>query len=322
VNRSTISAAGALAILALAVIGSSGCGASQGAGPPPSTPSTKASTLPGTDRPAVTIGDKNYTEQFVLGQLYMQALQARGFDVSLNRNIGPTEVSVQALQSGRIDMYPEYLGTWNTAVAGDQQQYPTVRAAFAAGQQYAQAHGLELLHWTPFSDVDAIGVTVAFAQQNGLRSIPDLAKVAAGLTLGAPPQFKTSTVGLQAIEQVYGVVPASFKPLEVGDQYKQLDQGIVQAADVNTTDGQLLSGQYKLLSDPKRLFGWGNVVPVVPAKVLANEGPQFGATIDAVTALLSTAAMRELNAAVDVYHEDPATAAKQFLLRNGLVPPS
>ena len=295
------------------------CGGSGAGGHNASSTST-ASTLPGAGRPPVTIGDKNFTEQFVLGQLYMQALEARGFNVALNRNIGPTEVTVQALQSGRLDMYPEYLGTWNSSVAGDQQQYRTAKDAFVAGQQYARAHGLELLRESPFSDVDAIGVSAIYAEQNGLRSIGDLTKVAAGLTLGAPPQFKTSPTGLPGIEQVYGVVPAAFKALEIGDQYQQLDRGTVQAADVNTTDGQLLSGQYKLLADPKRLFGWGNVVPVVPSKVLASEGPEFAATINAVTALLTTQAMRQLNAGVDVYHQDPATVAKQFLLQNGLVP--
>jgi glycine betaine/choline ABC-type transport system substrate-binding protein len=230
-------------------------------------------------------------------------------------------VTIRALQAGSVDMYPEYLGTWNTTVAGDQSQYRTARAAYDAGQQYAQAHGLELLHATPFSDVDAVGVTLAYAQQNGLHAIGDLTRVAPTLTLGAPPQFKTSQQGLVGIEQAYGVLPAAFKPLEVGEQYQALDQGSVQAADVSTTDGQLLSGQYALLDDPKRLFGWGNVVPVVPSKVLAAEGPAFAATINAVSALLTTAVMRELNADVDVYHQDPALVAKQFLIAHGLEPP-
>ena len=73
-----------------------------------STTSTTSSTstLPGAGKPAVTIGDKNYSEQFVLGQLYLQALKAQGFTVNLNQNIGPTDVTLQALKTGALTMYP------------------------------------------------------------------------------------------------------------------------------------------------------------------------------------------------------------------------
>src|SRR5450755_1086496 len=93
--------------------GQTGTGTGTGTG-------TATTPLPGAGKPTVTIGDKNYTEQFVLGQLYLQALQAQGF-TDLNPNIGPTEVTVQALSSGTLGMYPEYLDTFNTAIAGDQR---------------------------------------------------------------------------------------------------------------------------------------------------------------------------------------------------------
>ena len=86
----------------------------------------------------------------------------------------------------------------------------------------------------------------------------------------------------------------------------------MQAADVNTTDGQLITGNYTLLSDPRRVFGWGNVAPVVPIKVIQAEGPQFAATINRVTALLTTATIRQLNAAVDVDNQDPARWPRSF----------
>jgi osmoprotectant transport system substrate-binding protein len=136
----------------------------------------------------VTIGDKNFTEQFVLGELYRQALAAQGFNVSLTRNIGPTAVSVQAIQSGRLDLYPEYLQAWNTDVAADPHHYASARAAYDAAQRFAQAHGMALLDPTAFSHTDAIAVTAAYASQNGLHTIPDLAKVAPKLTLGTPVQ--------------------------------------------------------------------------------------------------------------------------------------
>jgi osmoprotectant transport system substrate-binding protein len=285
------------------------------------TSTTTTTTLPGKGRPSITVGDKNFTEQFVLGELYRQALTAKGFDVVLNRNIGPTEVTIQALQSGRLDMYPEYLGTWNSAVAGYRRRFRSPRAALRSARAYGEAHGMYLLKPTPFSDVGAIAVTVAYARENRLRSIGDLAKLAPALVIGAPPQFQTDPMGLPALQRAYGVVPLTFKPLDVGDQYRALDNGTVQAAEVSTTDGQLENGQYVLLRDPKAVFGWGNIVPVTTLKVLAAEGPVFTRTINAVSSLLTTSAIRRLNAEVDVAHEDPASVARRFLQDNGLIVP-
>jgi osmoprotectant transport system substrate-binding protein len=281
--------------------------------------STGTSALPGTGRPLVTIGDKNFTEQFVLGELYSQALRGEGFTIVLNRNIGPTEVTFQALESGRLGMYPEYLSTWNKSVAGYKRSFRSWVAAYHAGQRYALAHGLELLAPTQFSDTDAIGVTRAYASQNHMKTLDDLRRVAQTMTLGAPPQFQQNGSDLPAAEQLYGFVPGSFKPLDIGAQYQALDQGSVQAADVRTTDGQLTSSRYTVLRDPLHAFGWGNAVPVVSAKVLMAEGPAFAGTINRVSALLSTAAMRQLNAAVDSFHQDPAVVAKRFLVAHGVL---
>jgi osmoprotectant transport system substrate-binding protein len=285
-----------------------------------STP-TQTTPLPGAGKPTVTIGDKNYTEQFILGELYYEALKAKGFSVQLNRNIGPTEVTLQDLQTGRLGMYPEYLNTWNSSIAGIQRQFASTTAAYNAGQRYALAHGLELLDPTPFSDTWAIGVTDAYAMQNGLRTIGDLQKVAPMLTFGASPQFQQAPGELPALEQAYGFQPAAFKPLEIGQQYQALDRDTVQAAAVMTTDGQLTSGDYMLLKDPLNVFGIGNVVPVVPTQVADAEGPVFVSTINKVSALLTMSAIRALNAAVDVAGQDPGTVARQFLADHGLVPP-
>ncbi|MDQ6818504.1 MAG: hypothetical protein M3018_14025 [Actinomycetota bacterium] len=292
------------------------------------TATTTTSTLPGTGKPPVTIGDKNFTEQFLLGELYAQALTAQGFSVVLNQNIGPTEVTMQGLRSGRLDMYPEYLAVgwqssaapWNGNVAGYQQRFASERSAYRAAQRYARALGLELLAPTPFSDTGAVAVTFNYSVQNDISRIGDLRALPSSLTFGGPPQFAQSPDGLPAVEQGYGVVPAAYKSLGVGLQYQALDQGVVQAADVNTTDGQLVSGNYSLLSDPLHVFGWGNAVPVVSTKVLQVEGPAFSATIDRVSALLTAPVMRQLNAAVDLSGEDPTVVAKQFLAAHGLLP--
>src|SRR5437764_6376174 len=127
------------AALALAAVLLAACGSGQH----DATADTSSSTahdsrkLPGTGKPLVTIGDKNYTEQFLLGELYAQALTAQGFSVQLNRDIGPTEVTLPAISSGRLDMYPEYLSTWDSSVAGIKRRFHSVDAALLAGRRYA-----------------------------------------------------------------------------------------------------------------------------------------------------------------------------------------
>jgi osmoprotectant transport system substrate-binding protein len=284
------------------------------------TTTTTTVALPGAGKPPVTIGDENTPEQFLLGQLYYQALKAQGFAVSLNQSIGPTAVILQSLATGQLAMYPEYLDAWDTNAVGSTRQYRTRAAAYLAGQRYALKHGLALLDPTPFSDTNAIAVPFNYAVQNGLQSISDLIKVTPQLTLGGPPQFQQSATGLPELEATYGVVPSAFKPLELGSQYTALDQGAVQAAVVATTDPQLLSGSYPLLRDPEDIFGWGNVVPVASVRALDAEGPAFQATINRVSALLTLSAMRELNSAAAVSGQDPATVAQQFLQSRGILP--
>ena len=292
-----------------------GCGGSA-----PATSATGASPPPAA-RPAIVIGDKNtFPEQFLLGDLYEEALAAQGFNVSLDRNIGPTEVTLRALESGSLGMYPEYIDAWDANVAGYRRSFASARAAYRAGQRFAASRRLELLTPTPFSDTDGISVTLTYAVSHELNTVGDLRKVASTVVIGGPPQFESSPQGLAGVEQTYGFAPASFKTVTVGDQYHQLDLGAIQAADVSTTDAQLGSGGYLLLGDPSHVFGWGNVVPVVPKNVIAEEGPTFTATIDAVSAVLTTSAMRELNAEVVLAHEDPKVVATKFLQAHKLAP--
>jgi osmoprotectant transport system substrate-binding protein len=279
--------------------------------------STQAAGQPGKGKPAVTLGTKNFTEQFVLGQLYKQALEARGFNVALKQNIGSTEIADKALRSGQIDLYPEYIGIFNTAVAGDTKTYPDAQAAFAAGQAYARRHGFTLLPLTPFTDVDALAVKPDYASAHNLRSVADLAAIR-GFKLGAPPEFRQRETGLVGLARVYGIRDVDFSPLTIGLQYQALDDGKIDVADVFTTDGQLQSGRYLVLDDPKNLFGFQNSTLVVSTKVLRAEGPAFAQTLNDVSRTLTTKAMQQMNAAVAIDKQSPADVARQFLQANGL----
>ncbi len=286
-----------------------------------SSGATDTTALPGAGKPTITVGDKNFAEQFVLGQLYAQALRAQGFSVNINQNIGPTDVTVQALENGSLTVYPEYLNTFNTAVAGYHHDFSTLLDAYQGAQHYALTHGMQVLAPTPFSNTDALAVTVAYAAQNQVRSIGDLNRLSAGITVGGPPQFQTGSPGLPDLNIDYGFVPIGYRAMAVGDQYAALNNGTIQAADVNSTDGQLATGDYVLMRDPRRTFGWGNVVPVVSAKAVAAEGSAFTDTIVRVDDQLDTDTIRRLNYAVTIAGQDPAAVARQFLQTHGLLTP-
>lgn len=291
------------------------------------TATSTTPALPGAGHPPIELGDKNYTEQEILGQLYAQALEAEGYTVTVNQNIGPAPVTLQALENGSLMAYPEYLSTFDSQIAGYRTGFKSVSDAYEAGLQWAASHGLVLMEPTKrLSDTHGIAVTDAYAAANHLRVISDLQRVSGSLAIGGPPQFQADPPGLEQVSATYGVVPTAFKAVAIGDQangdqYAALNAGTIQAAEVNTTDGQLSTGDYVVLEDPAHVFGFGNVVPVISAKALAVEGPAFQDTLTRVDRYLTTAAMRELNQLVDVAQQTPATVARQFLQTHGLLTP-
>jgi osmoprotectant transport system substrate-binding protein len=281
-----------------------------------STPAT-ATSGPGVGKPAVTVGDKNFSEENILGALYAQALQAKGYKVTLKDNVGSSEIIYKALTAGQIDMYPEYTGVLLSAVAGQTRNPTSVSAAYSEAKAFAEAHGLTLLNYTPFFDSNALATLPAYASQHGLRSIGDLKPLGKSVKLGAPPEFATRFEGLPGIKQEYGVNP-TFVPIAIELSYKALEGGQVNVQNVFTTDGQLLRGKFVLLADPKHVFGFQNVAPVVRRSVLAAEGPAFAETLNKVSALLTIRAIEQMNAAVSIDKQTPASVARQFLHANGL----
>ncbi len=299
----------ALMLVALA-LGAMACGSDDNGG--------GSGDQPGKGKPPVTIGSKDFTEQFILGQLYKQALESKGYDVTFKQNIGSTEVIDKALTSGKVDMYPEYTGTILSVVAAQARRPTSEQAAYDAAKKFQEGRGFTLLNKSPFYNSDAVGVTKAYAQKNGLKSIADIKKLGGKFTWGAPPESRNRFEGLKGLREVYGLTAMKFKPLQIGLQYKALESGDIQGGDVFTTDGQLSGGKYIVLTDPKRIFGFQNVAPVVKNSLLSKEGPEFGQTLNAVSAKLTLQAIRQMNAAVDIDKKNPAEVASQFLSANGL----
>jgi osmoprotectant transport system substrate-binding protein len=281
--------------------------------------SSSSSDQPGKGKPTVTIGSKNFTEELILGELYKQTLEAKGYTVNLKQNIGATEVVDKALTSGKIDAYPEYSGESTATVFGIDKIYDSPEATVADAKKHYEERGQVVSNPTPFEDVDAIAATKAFAQKHGLASMEDLKKLTPSFTLGARPEFKNRQVGLKGMEDVYGIDNAKFKQLELGLQYKALDKGDVDTANIFSTDAQLASGKYTVLKDPKGVFGFQNVLFVInKPKYDALGGTQFMDVVNKLNSLLTAEAMRSMNSAVDIDKKTPAEVAKAFLAANQL----
>jgi osmoprotectant transport system substrate-binding protein len=267
----------------------------------------------------LTIGTKDFTEAFIVGELYRQALLANGIKVRLRKDIGPTEVIDKELQSGRIDAYPEYLGVAVTVAAGQEDAGDSAEETYELAKQFYAGRGQAISEPTSFENVDAIATTQFFAQRRGLATVSDLRELPS-FTLGARPEFEQRQQGLAGMRDVYGLDNVEFKEIPLGEQYRALDRNEIEAANVFTTDGQLASGSYKVLEDSERLFGFQHVALVIDEEKLEElGGRKFMRTINDLNGRLTTSAMIQMNREVEVDGQDEAIVAERFLRSAGLL---
>ena len=268
----------------------------------------------GAATPTVTIGTKNFTEQYVLGQLYKQALEAKGYKVVYKENIGSSELIDTAFKSGKINFYPEYTGVLVANIA--KQPLPkTAAATYAAAEKFEAAkRDAVLLRMTPFSDTDSFGMLTSTAKKLKVKTIADMKKVKS-FSFAGYPECKTRITCLLGLTNIYGLKQTKFIPLGSISVYTLLDQGKTTSGDVFSTDPQLQGGKYTVLTDTKHIFGFQNVAPVVKKDVAT---PALAKIVDAVSAKLSVAAMRAMNKAVAIDKKSPADVADAFLTANKL----
>ena len=269
--------------------------------------------------PTIILGTKNFDEEYILGQLYKQALEAKGFKVKYKENIGSTELMTSALQSGKINMYPEYTGVIVQVVFHRANSPKTAAATYALAKKLEAAKGYTLLNRTPFYDTDAVAVTNATAKKYGLKSVGDLKKVG-NFKFGAFPECETRNTCLVGYKKQYGLKNVTFVPLAGISAYAALDAGKILAADVFSTDPPLgKNSKYTVLADPKHVTGFQNVAPIVKSSVAKAAGPSFAKTVNAVSAKLTLNAIVAMNKAVSVDKQSAAAVAKAFLKANGLL---
>jgi osmoprotectant transport system substrate-binding protein len=267
-------------------------------------------------KPTIVVGNKNFTEEYILGQLYGQALQAKGYKVKYSGSLGNSELADTALTSGKIDLLPEYMGVVVLDIAKEKSP-KTAHATYLAAKRFEESRGFTVLNPTPFFDSDTVSVLKTTADKNGLTTIGDLKKLGSFSYAGYPECDKRITC-LLGLKQVYGLTQVKFVQIGSISVETLLDNHNATAGDIFSTEPALASGTYTVLTDTKHIFGFQNVAPIISKKTLAAGGMELEDAINAVSAKLTIDAMIAMNKAVAVDKKTPAAVAAAFLKANGL----
>jgi osmoprotectant transport system substrate-binding protein len=266
----------------------------------------------------VKVGSKNFTEQFIVAELYAGALEAAGLKVERKINLGATLVAHEALRTGAIDLYPEYTGTGLLAVMKGEKDTDPKKVFDKVNGFYEKEFNLT---WLPPSGVNngyAIVVRPELAAEHKLKTLSDLARVSKTLKLGAGSEFFDRYDGLPGLKEVYGVEfgeSRQFAALRL--RYEALTQKQVDVANGFSTDWQIAAEKFAALEDDKNLFPPYQLAPVVRMELTKNQAVVD--TLAKVNAVIDNATMQELNRQVEVDKKEPRRVAADFLKAKGLV---
>ena len=316
----------ALILLAVsAALLSAGCGSGDDESSPAPAPGGSGAAAITRDaanaRTTITLGTKNFTEQQVLGEVYAQGLEAAGFRVERDFNLGDEQVAFRSVRRRDIDAYPEYTGTALLSLCDvDTADVPKdPRRAYAQTRDCLARDGLTAFPPTPFTSSNEVAVRRETAQQLGLRRISDLARVDQDVTLFGSPECEQRLDCLLGLRRVYGLEFERFRPVDVALRHEVLNRNREDASIVFTTDPQNDREGLVLLEDDRQMFPPYNSTLVVRDDVARAAGPGLPRLLERLQEGLTDRTMRELNARVDLDKETPAQAAGGYLRETGLV---
>jgi osmoprotectant transport system substrate-binding protein len=295
-------AAGALAL--------AGCGSSDPLGDGETTGATTAS---GGER--IVVGSQQYYSNEIIAEVYAQALEAQGFEVDRQFQIGQREVYLPELESGVIDILPEYSG--NLLQYYDSATTATSPEEVIAALGEALPEGLRVLEPSTAADQDSFNVTAAFAEEWGLESVGDLAGVDVPIVVGANSEFETRPYGPAGLSEVYGV-EASVLPIEDSGgplTVKALQDGTVNVANIYSADPSIQANGFVTLDDPEALVLPQQVVPLVSDRV----DEEIAAVLNEVSAVLTTEDLVAMNARSVEEQLASDVIARDWLAETGLV---
>jgi osmoprotectant transport system substrate-binding protein len=291
----TMTRASALRLLTAAALLPAGCGGKTAAG--------------------IKVGSKNFTEELLLGEIYSLALERAEYPVVRRLNLGSTQIAMEALQSGDIDLYPEYTGTALVVQLKMPPMSDRTKVFETVKSSYEKLYHLTWLAPAPMNDTQALATTKSVSAKYDLHTLSQCSRLAPRLRLGAGHEFIERPDGLPGLQRSYGGFRfASVKITALGLKYKALLAGDVDVALAFSTDGEIDADKLIVLDDDRHFFPPYQVAPVVREDAL-KRFPGISSALDPLRPFITDAAMRQLNWRVDGNREDPADVAREFVGR-------
>ena len=271
-----------------------------------------ALVLSGCAAPATTevivVGSQAYYSNEIIAEIYAQALESAGYEVERKFQIGQRDAYLPELESGAVDLFPEYTGNLLQFYAPDTMA--TQADEVYEELQGALPEGLTALAMSPATDQDSYNVTAEFAAENNLVSIADLAGID-GLVLGGAPELEERPYGPTGLLETYGVVVAFDATGDI--TVDALLEGVISLANVYGGDPRIAEFGLVTLADPEGLFLASNVVPIASSDVAA----ELAAIIDPISLALTPEALVALNLQSIKDQLSAADIAAAWLSENG-----
>ena len=269
------------------------------------------------DKGSITVGSDGFYEAQIVGAMYALVLEEAGYDVTSKLDLDSREVRLPAMESGEIDVAPEYIASLLSVLDPDSGGATTPEEGAETLAPLLEEMGLELLEHSDAVDVNAFVVSQETADEHDLSAVSDLAPIAGDLVLGAPPECPKRPYCIPGLKETYGIEFGDFKPLEYGAATVQaLEAGAIDVALLFSTDPLISQKGLVLLEDDKDLQQADNITPLIRSEVLTDEIAEL---LNSVSAALTTDNITPLNARVLVDQEDPEDVARDFLEENGLL---
>lgn len=265
---------------------------------------------------AITVGSFNFPESEVLAEIYALALEGRGFRVERQLDVGPRELLMPALQRGLVELVPEYSGSLLGFFSGSASSDPAI-----THQQLAvelAPRGLTALSAAPAQDRNTFAISAATAENLHVETLTDLISFAPSMTFGGPAECPERALCLKGLEDVYGLHFKEFIVLDAGGPLtvQALNDGTIDVGLLFSSDPTLRAGGLVELRDDRDLQPAENITPVVSQATLERLGPALAYALNAVSALLRTSDLREMNAATAA-GRSAGSVAREWLLDNG-----
>ncbi len=306
----------ALAVLAL-VAAACGDDDDDSAADAPEGDAPAAGTLDGV---SMTVGSANFPESVLLAEIYAGALETAGADVTVTANIGSREVYFPAIETGEIDLLPEYTNSLLSFILRQDDPEATPDATNVdeqlAALEEALPDNLTVLTPSTAEDKDVIVCNQDTIDEHDISDLSGLGEVSGEITLGGPPEFaERSPFGIPGLEQFYGAQFAEFVPLEIGPPIVDaLNAGAIDCGNLFSTDAAITENDFTTLEDDKNIVPAEAVLPLINAELAT---PEVTAVLDDVNGALDTEGLTELNFEVQAEGLAESEVAARWLEDNG-----